>query len=42
MVTISNDVRLLIAASSSSVKTFRDLTENNNKDSNSNKDTGAY
>ena len=27
---------------SSSVKTFRDLTENNNKDSNSDKDTGAY
>ena len=42
MVTISNNVRLLIEASSSSVKKFRDLTENNSTYMKANKGSEAY
>ena len=42
MVTISNDVRLLISASSSSVKKFRNLMDDNNTEIKSNKDSSSY
>ena len=42
MVTISNDVRLLISASSSSVKKFRNLMNDDNTEIKSNKDSSSY
>jgi len=42
MVTISNDVRLLISASSSSVKKFRNLMDDDNTEIKSNKDSSSY
>ena len=42
MVTISNDVRLLISASSSSVKKFRNLMDDGNTEIKSNKDSSSY
>ncbi|MDA1283618.1 MAG: aldolase/citrate lyase family protein [Proteobacteria bacterium] len=42
MVTISNDVRLLISASSSSVKKFKNLMNDDNTEIKSNKDSSSY
>ena len=42
MVTISNDVRLLISASSSSVKKFGNLMDDGNTEIKSNKDSSSY
>jgi 4-hydroxy-2-oxoheptanedioate aldolase len=42
MVTISNDVRLLISASSSSVKKFRELSDSNDYEKKTKNDDGAY
>ncbi|MAV82169.1 MAG: 2,4-dihydroxyhept-2-ene-1,7-dioic acid aldolase [Pelagibacteraceae bacterium] len=42
MVTISNDIRLLVSASSTSVKKFRNLTDGENKETESKKDISTY